>query len=123
MVDERLDLARGLGHAEDLGQQFLDETGVRLLLEGSIKRKDRARALQAISNEVELFHGVQILQVHLDGGTIWCLAHPGIEILAFSCFEEQDVVAVVQFGKLVELVQLGLGIQLCFLPAVGPGTC
>lgn len=36
-----------------------------------------------------------VLEVHLDGGAIGSFAHPGIQILAFSCLEEEHVVAVV----------------------------
>jgi hypothetical protein len=48
--------------------------------------------------------------VHLDGGSVWCFAHPGVQILAFSCFEEKNIVAVVQLSELVELIQLGLSV-------------
>jgi hypothetical protein len=40
---------------------------------------------------------VQVLEVHLDGGAVWRLAHPAVQILAFPGLKEDDVVAVVEF--------------------------
>lgn len=56
--------------------------------------------------------------MHLDGRTIWRFAHPHIEIFALSRLEEEHVIAVIQFGKLVELVQLRLGVEFCIFAAV-----
>jgi hypothetical protein len=39
---------------------------------------------------------VQVLEVHLDGGSVWRLAHPAVQILAFPGLKEDDVVAVVE---------------------------
>jgi hypothetical protein len=47
-----------------------------------------------------------VLDVELDGRTIGRLAHPRIQILSFPCFKEQNIVAVVELGELVELVEL-----------------
>jgi hypothetical protein len=41
--------------------------------------------------------------VKLDGRSIGRLAHPCIEVFAFTGFEEEDIVAIVQFGDFVEL--------------------
>lgn len=60
-----------------------------------------------------------ILQVHLHRRSIGRFAHPNIKILAFSGLEKEHVVAVVQIGKLVELIELRLGIQLRIFAAVG----
>jgi hypothetical protein len=35
--------------------------------------------------------------MHLDGGSVWRLAHPAVQILAFPGLEEEDVVTVVEF--------------------------
>ena len=51
-----------------------------------------------------------VLKVHLDGRSIWCLAHPRIQVLAFTRFEKENIIAIVQIGKLIELVELALGI-------------
>lgn len=56
--------------------------------------------------------------MRLYGGAIGGLAHPYIEVLALPRFEEQDIIAVVEFGQFVELVELGLGIKLCIFSAV-----
>ena len=95
---------------------------------------------------------MQVLEVHLDGGSVWRLAHPAVQILAFPGLKEDDVVAVVEFYvmsafaegyeikqsgadsgiddtigvfsnltcHLVQLVQLGLRVELCLLAAMGP---
>lgn len=59
-----------------------------------------------------------VLDMELDGGAIGDLCHPHVEILGLPRLEKEDVVAVVKFGKLVELVQLRLGIKLGVFPAV-----
>jgi hypothetical protein len=50
--------------------------------------------------------GPTILHVHLDRRSIGRLAHPKIEILSFSSLEEKYVVAVVEFGEFIQLVEL-----------------
>ena len=45
-----------------------------------------------------------VLEMHLDGRAVGGLAHPGVEILAFSSLEEENIVAVVQFRQFIELI-------------------
>jgi hypothetical protein len=59
-----------------------------------------------------------ILYMHLDRRSIWGFAHPRIQVLALASLEEEHIVAVIEFGELVELVQFCLGVQLCFLTAM-----
>lgn len=56
--------------------------------------------------------------MELDGGTVWRLAHPDVEILALTSLEEKDVVAVVEVGKFVQLVKFRLGVEFCVLATV-----
>jgi hypothetical protein len=56
--------------------------------------------------------------VELDRWSIGHLAHPNIEILSLSGFEKKNIIAVVQFGELVQLIQLGLGVELGLLLAM-----
>lgn len=63
-----------------------------------------SRATEAVSWEVKFLHCVEILEMHLDGRAIGCFAHPYVEIFAFAGFEEENVIAIVEFGQLVELV-------------------
>lgn len=63
-----------------------------------------SRATEAVSREVKFLHCVEILEMHLDGWAIGCFAHPYVEIFAFAGFEEEYVIAIVEFGQLVELV-------------------
>ncbi len=39
--------------------------------------------------------------MHLDGRAIGRFAHPYVEVFALARFEEEHVVAVVEFGQLV----------------------
>jgi hypothetical protein len=71
-----------------LCKELLDDARVRLLVEGAVKGENWTRALEAVADEVELVHGVQVLAVELDGGTVGGFAHPGIEVLAFTGFED-----------------------------------
>ena len=50
--------------------------------------------------------------------TVWRFTHPDIEILAFPSLEEHDIVAIIEFRQLVELVKLRLGIKFSIFPAV-----
>lgn len=56
-----------------------------------------------------------VLEMHLDGGAIRGLTHPDVEIFSFTSFEKEDVIAIVEFGQLVQLVEFGLCVQLCIL--------
>lgn len=60
-----------------------------------------------------------VLKVELDGRSIGNLAEPDIKILSLPCLKKQDIVAVVKLGKLVQFVELSLGVELCVLSAVG----
>ena len=51
--------------------------------------------------------------MHLDGWTVRGLAHPNVQILSLARLEEENIVAVVEFGEFVELVEFRLGIELC----------
>jgi len=55
---------------------------------------------------------MQVLDVKLDRRAIGRLTHPCVEVFAFAGFEEEDIVAIVQLGDFVELVQLAFGIKL-----------
>ncbi len=56
--------------------------------------------------------------MHLDRGSVGRLAHPYVEVLPLSGFEEHDIVAVVKLGKLVELVQLRFRVEFDVLAAM-----
>ncbi len=60
-----------------------------------------------------------VLEMHLHGRAIGRFADPYIEVFALSRFEEKDVVAVVELGEFVELVELGLGVELRIFATVG----
>ncbi len=53
-----------------------------------------------------------ILKMHLDSRSIRRFAHPYVEIFALPRLKEQNVIAIVQLGKFVELVELCLCVQL-----------
>ena len=59
-----------------------------------------------------------ILKVEFHSWTVGRFAHPYVEILPLSRFEEQDIVAIVEFGEFVELIELCLGIELCIFTTV-----
>lgn len=60
-----------------------------------------------------------VLEVHLHGRAIGRFADPYVEIFALSRFKEEDVVAVVELGEFVELVELGFGVELRIFAAMG----
>lgn len=57
--------------------------------------------------------------MHLDGRPIGRFAQPHVQVLALARLEEQHIVAVVELGKLIKLVELRLGVQLGFFATVG----
>ena len=62
---------------------------------------------------------MQVVQVKLNGGAVGGLCDPDVEILALAGFEEEDIVAVVEVCKFVELVELGFGVELCVFATMG----
>lgn len=118
MVNKGLGLAGGLGDAKLLSEELLDEFEMGLRVESGVKGQDRTGSLEAVAGEMQLLHGVQVLHVELDRGAVWRLAHPDVEILALAGLEEADVVAVVEIGKFVELVEFGFCVELGVFPAV-----
>ena len=56
--------------------------------------------------------------MHLDSRPIWGFTHPYIEIFALSRLEKEHIVAIVKFGKLIELIEFGLRVELCIFAAV-----
>ena len=56
--------------------------------------------------------------MHLDGRAIGRFAHPDVEVFSLAGFEEEDVVAIVKFGKLIKLVELGFCVEFVLATAV-----
>ena len=59
-----------------------------------------------------------VLQVHLDRRPVGRFAHPYVKVLALARLEEENVVAVVELGKFVELVELSFRVEFCVFAAV-----
>lgn len=57
--------------------------------------------------------------MELDGGAVGWFREPEVEILCLASFEKKDIVAVVEVGELVELVELGFCVKLGVLAGVG----
>lgn len=111
VVGEGLDFAAAGRHAEGVCEELFHDAGVGLLVEAGVEAEDRPRAFEAVAGEVELFGGVDVLTVHLDGRPVGRLGQPDVEILAFASLEEEDIVAVVEVGELVQLRKLGLRVE------------
>ena len=62
---------------------------------------------------------MQILDVELYTRPVGSFAEPEIQVLALASFEEEDVVAVVEFGDFVEVVEFGFGVEFGVFAAVG----
>ena len=56
--------------------------------------------------------------MHLDSRPIRCFAHPDVQIFTLPCFKKKHIVAVVEFSKFVELVELSLGVKFGIFAAV-----
>lgn len=56
--------------------------------------------------------------MHLDSRPVRGFTHPYIEIFALSRLEKEHIVAIVKFGKLIELIEFGLRVKLCVFAAM-----
>ena len=56
--------------------------------------------------------------MHLDRRAIGRFAHPDVEIFSLSSLEKEYIIAVIQLGELIKLIQLGFGIELRIFAAV-----
>jgi hypothetical protein len=54
---------------------------------------------------------VTVLKVHFNSRAIGRLAHPYIEIFAFSGFEKEHIIAIIKVGEFVELIKFGFGVE------------
>lgn len=57
--------------------------------------------------------------MHLHGRTIGWFAHPQVEVLPFSRLKEEDVVAIIEISKFVQLIELRFRIQLGVFSTMG----
>ena len=56
--------------------------------------------------------------MHLDSRPVRGFTHPYIEIFALSRLEKEHIVAIIKFGKLIELIEFGLCVKLCIFAAM-----
>lgn len=89
-----------------MNKHFLEELVLWSFVKSLVERENRTRALETVSCKVQLVHGVHVLDVELGGGSVWRLGEPHVEIEMLAGFKVHDVVAVVEFSDLVELLQL-----------------
>jgi hypothetical protein len=52
-----------------------------------------------------------ILHMHFHCRPIRCLAHPQIQILAFPGLKEENIVAIIKFSELIQLVQFRFRVE------------
>ena len=57
--------------------------------------------------------------MHFDGGTIGRFAHPYVKVFSLPRFEKEYVVAIVEFGKLIKLIEFGFCIEFGIFSTVG----
>ena len=62
---------------------------------------------------------MNVLAVHLERGPVGRFGEPDVEVFALARLEVHDVVAVVEVGELVELLQLGFGVEFGVFAGVG----
>ena len=62
---------------------------------------------------------MHVLTVQFDGWPVGRFGQPDVQVLAFARLEEHDVVAVVEVGELVELVEARFGVEFSVFAAVG----
>ena len=62
---------------------------------------------------------MKVLEMHLNGRTIGRFGDPGVKVLAFSGFEEENIVARVEISEFVELVEFGFRVELGVFARMG----
>ena len=72
-----------------------------------------------VPSELELGHGVNVLNVKLDRRPVWCLRHPHVQVHSLPDLEEDRACAALQLRDLVHHLLLPLRVQLVLLLAVG----
>ncbi len=106
VVDEGLDLGVALRGREALGEELLHQKRVGRIREGLVEVHDGAGALEAVTSELDLRHGVDVLDKKLDAGAARCASSPQVEVLVLASLEEEAVVAVGHLGNVVHLGQV-----------------
>ncbi len=93
VVDKRLRLGVVLRSVKTLVQHLFHELQVRFACEGSIEGQKGTRELQAISSELELIQGVNVLNSEFDARTLWRLHEPHKEISLLPSLQVYTVIA------------------------------
>jgi len=94
-------------------KNFLDKLEMRLIIEPTIKREDRARALKAITRKMELPYCVDIAHQEFHGRSTINVGNPEINIAALSAFEVQTFCTIHELTHLVEIIQFAFLIEFC----------
>lgn len=68
----------------------------------AVKDDQTPTSLQAVSRHFQLIHGVDVLNMTLDTGTVWRSRNPEVEVFMTSSFKVEGVGAGMQVGELVE---------------------
>lgn len=119
VIDEGLALWMVVGGSESLNEDLLEELPFSGGLELTIERQQWARSQQTVSSHSQLIHSVDVLGVEFDGGSLWGLGKPDIEILLLSGLEVDGGVAVLKVGDLVQVLDAILGVELGLLLGMG----
>lgn len=93
-------------------KDLLAHAAPRLVVELLGKAEDGARALEAVAAQLELVHGVRVLDVQLDARPVRRLGGPHVQVRVAPRLEVERVVARVQVRELGQQPQLVLRVQL-----------
>ena len=94
-----------------MSQQLLQQRPLGFLIPSSVEANDSSAPLQTVPGHLELVHGVDVLNVHLDGRTVGGFGCPEVEIFVTTGFEVEGVVAGVKVGEFVEEVKRVFGVE------------
>lgn len=83
-------------------EHLLHQAPTFLPFPSAIKHADPSTPLQAVTRHLELVHGVDILNVTLDAGSVRRAGEPEVEVFVASRFEVEGVCARVKVGQLVQ---------------------
>lgn len=93
------------------------------VLEALVKHHHAAAALEAVTPEAQLRHGVDVGDAEFDGGPVGRGREPQVEVLGvLARFQEEDVVAGVEVGEGIEgrvVVVVGFGVEFGVFVGVG----
>lgn len=101
VIDEWFGLRMIFWSVEHLQKHLFHQLQMWGCVEPFVEWNERTTELQAITGELEFISTVHIKYLELNRWAIWCLGAPHEQVISFSLFEKQEVIARSVHGNMV----------------------